>query len=81
MNILPSEFINNGIDAYLAKHAATSWKIYWLAISIVVVSFVSLPFIYVNVSIQEAGVIRPLAEKTEIRANITDNVWVLKLKA
>jgi multidrug resistance efflux pump len=79
MNILPSEFVNNGIDVYLAKHAATSWKTYWLAISIVVISLVSLPFIYVDVSVQEAGIIRPVIEKSEIRAAITeivDSVYV-----
>ena len=74
MNILPSEFINNGIDVYLAKHTATSWKIYWLAILIVIVSLISLPFIYVDVSVQESGIIRPVVEKTEIRSSITE--WV-----
>ena len=74
MNILPSEFINNGIDVYLAKHAVNSWKTYWLAISIVVISLISLPFIYVDVSVQEAGSIRPVVEKTEIRSSITE--WV-----
>jgi len=74
MNILPSEFVNNGIDVYLAKHATISWKTYWLAISIVVISLISLPFIYVDVSVQEAGIIRPVVEKTEIRSSITE--WV-----
>jgi multidrug resistance efflux pump len=74
MNILPSEFVNNGIDAYLAKHAATSWKTYWLVISVVVISLVSLPFIYIDVSVQEAGIIRPVIEKSEIKAAITEIV-------
>jgi multidrug resistance efflux pump len=79
MNILPSEVINNGIDAYLAKHATTSWKTYWLAISVVVISFISLPIIYVDVSVQETGIIRPVIEKSEIKAAITeivDSVYV-----
>ena len=74
MNILLSEFVNNGIDAYLAKHATTSWKTYWLAIFVVVVSLISLPFIFVDVSVQESGIIRPVIEKTEIRSSITE--WV-----
>jgi len=74
MNILPSEFINNGIDVYLAKHTVSSGKIYWLAILIVIVSLISLPFIYVDVSVQETGIIRPVVEKTEIRSSITE--WV-----
>jgi multidrug resistance efflux pump len=74
MNILPSEFVNNGIDVYLAKHATTSWKTYWLAIFVVVVSLISLPFIYVDVSVQEAGIIRPVIEKSEIKAAITEIV-------
>jgi multidrug resistance efflux pump len=76
---LPSEFVNNGIDAYLAKHAVTSWKTYWLAISVIVISLISLPFIYVDVSVQETGIIRPVIEKSEIKAAITeivDSVYV-----
>ena len=74
MNIIPSEFINDSVDSYIAKYSTTSQKIYWLVLIAIVVTIIALPFIYVDVSVQESGIIRPIAEKTEIRANITEFV-------
>ena len=74
MNNIPSEFIENSIDSYIAKYSTASQKIYWVVLIAVVVSLAALPFIYVNVSVQETGIIRPIAEKTEIRANVTELV-------
>ena len=74
MDNIPSEFIKDSIDSYIAQYSTTSRKIYWAVLIAVVVAFIALPFIYVNVSVQEPGVIRPVAEKTEIRSNITELV-------
>jgi len=74
MNIIPSEFIKDSIDAYIAKYSTTSQKIYWVVLIAIVATLAALPFIYVDVSVQESGIIRPIAEKTEIRANITEFV-------
>ena len=74
MNIIPSDFIKDSVDSYIAKYSTTSQKIYWLVLVAIVATLIALPFIYVDVSVQEAGIIRPIAEKTEIRANITDLV-------
>jgi len=74
MNLLPSEIIQNGIDAYLGKYAANSRKIYWIVIGFVVLLFCALPFIDVDLSVQDAGIIRPAAEKTEIRSSLTECV-------
>ena len=74
MSLLPSELISNSIDAYIAKHPTKSQQIYWVVLAAVVVAFVSLPFIYVDVSVQDAGIVRPATEKTEIKASITEFV-------
>lgn len=74
MNFVPSELIKNGIDAYLIKKTTASQWIYWLVLIAVVAALAALPFIYVDVSVHDAGVIRPIAEKSEIRASITE--WV-----
>jgi len=74
MSLLPSELISNSIDAYIAKHPTKSQKIYWVVLATVVVALVSLPFIYVDVSVQDAGIVRPATEKTEIKASITEFV-------
>lgn len=74
MNILPSDLIKNGIDTYLNKYTTSSRKIYLLVIVFVVVVLSALPFIDVNLSVQDAGIIRPAVEKTEIRSSITEQV-------
>ena len=74
MTLLPLELVSNSIDAYISKHPTNSQKIYWVVLVAVVAVFVSLPFVYVDVSVQDAGIIRPAAEKTEIKAPITEFV-------
>jgi multidrug resistance efflux pump len=74
MKLLPSELINNSIDAYIAKHTTKSQKIYWVVLCAVTAALALLPFIYIDVSVQDAGVIRPASEKTEIKASITEFV-------
>ncbi|WP_234998070.1 HlyD family secretion protein [Parabacteroides sp. Marseille-P3160] len=67
------------MDAYIDKHSTKSQKIYWLVLIVIVAAIVSLPFIYVDISVQDVGVIRPIAEKTEIKASLTefiDSVYV-----
>lgn len=79
MKILPSEFIQNNIDTYLYKHTTHSQKIYWVVLIVLAVALVSLPFIYVDISVQDRGVVRPISEKTELRSGISefvDSVYV-----
>ena len=74
MNIIPAEYIKDSVDSYFAKYSTTSHIIYWLVLIVTVAVIMALPFVYVDVSLQESGIIRPVAEKTEIRANITETV-------
>lgn len=74
MSLLPSDFIKNSMDAYIDEQTTKSQKIYWLVLFAVLAAIVSLPFIYVDVSVQDQGIIRPLAEKIELKAPITEFV-------
>ena len=77
--LLPNEFIENSIETYIYKHTTTSQKIYWVVLAAVTVALASLPFIYVDISVQGLGIIRPVAEKTEIKSPVTelvDSVYV-----
>lgn len=74
MNLLPSEIIQTGIDTYLGKYPTNSRKIYLLVIGFITIALVALPFIYIDISVQDSGIIRPVVEKTEIRSSITE--WV-----
>jgi len=74
MSLLPSELIENSIDAYIAKHPTKSQKIYWVVLVAVSIALISLPYIYVDISVQNSGVVRPAAEKTEINAPVSEFV-------
>lgn len=77
--LLPNEWIENSIETYLYQHRTKSQMIYWVVLAAVTATLVSLPFIYVDISVQGSGVVRPVAEKTEIKATITelvDSVYV-----
>lgn len=74
MNLLPSNLIANSIDAYIDKHPTKSQKIYWAVLIMLTVVIVSLPLVYVDISVQDVGVIRPAVEKTEIKSSITEFV-------
>lgn len=79
MSLVPSEFIKNSMDAYIDKHTTKSQRIYWIVLIAILAVIVSLPFIYVDVSVQDQGIVRPLADKTELKAPVSefvDSVYV-----
>jgi multidrug resistance efflux pump len=80
MNLLPSEFLKDSVDVYIVQHTTASHKIYWLVLIAVTVTLCSLPFVYVDVSVQDSGVIRPVVEKTEIIGSVTEIVDTVYVK-
>lgn len=72
--LLPNEWIENSIETYIYQHTTKSQKIYWVVLVAVTAALVSLPFIYVDISVQGSGVVRPVTEKTEITSAITELV-------
>lgn len=72
--LLPNEFIENCIETYIYKHTTKSQKIYWVVLLAITIALAALPFIYVDISVQGSGVVRPVTEKTEIKASITELV-------
>lgn len=77
--LLPGKWIENSIEAYLYQRTTVSQKIYWIVLVAVSVTLLSLPFIYVDITVQGSGVIRPVAEKTEIvspLSELVDSVFI-----
>lgn len=72
--LLPNEWIENSIETYIYQRTTKSQMIYWVVLAAITITFTSLPFIYVDISVQGGGIIRPIAEKTEIKAPITELV-------
>ncbi|MEG0454253.1 HlyD family secretion protein [Bacteroides neonati] len=72
--LLPNEFLENCIETYIYQHTTKSQKIYWLVLLVVTMALVVLPFVYVDISVRGNGVVRPVTERTEIKAAITEQV-------
>lgn len=72
--ILPKEWINNSIETYIYQHTTKSQIIYWIVLLATTTAIIVLPFIYINISIQATGSIRPVNEKTEITSPVSELV-------
>lgn len=72
--ILPEEWVENCIEAYLYQQHTKTQLIYVLTLIVVTLCLAITPFIYIDISIQESGVIRPVVEKTDIRSSISELV-------
>ncbi|RZM05845.1 MAG: HlyD family secretion protein, partial [Pedobacter sp.] len=56
---------------YLPRVTVRSQLIYTSVLLAVVICLAALPFIYVDVSVQAAGLIRPIAERSEIKSLVS----------
>lgn len=72
--LLPDEWIEDSIETYIYQRTTKSQVIYWIVLLFVMVTLVALPFIYVDISVQGNGMVRPIAEKSEINAVLTEQV-------
>lgn len=72
--LLPNEWIENSIETYIYQRTTKSQIIYWTALFAVTIALTALPFIYVDISVQGNGIVRPLAEKAEVVSPITEFV-------
>lgn len=72
--LFPSDIIQSTIEAYLPKVAVRSQLIYTLIIVSIFGILVSLPFIFIDISVQSNGIVRTVSEKTEIKSLISGTV-------
>lgn len=62
-----SEF-SYGLVTYLPRVSVRSQIIYTTVLVVVMLTLVALPFIYVDVSVQANGLVRPVSERSEVKA-------------
>jgi HlyD family secretion protein len=67
--ILPLGFMETTHEAYLPKVSAKGQLIYCTLLGLVIVTLISLPFIYVDISVRSMGEIRAISEKTDVILN------------
>jgi multidrug resistance efflux pump len=65
--LYPAEYGKDSIEQHLARHSSRSQAIYVTIVIVLLAGIASLPLLNVDVSVQSAGVIRPLTEKHEVR--------------
>lgn len=78
--LLSDEWIENSIEAYTYQHTTKTQIIYWLVLISISLSIVSLPYIYIDISIPSKGTIRPMIEKIEIKSTISEKVDSIYIK-
>jgi len=72
--LFPSDIIQSTVEAYLPKVAVRSQLIYTLILLSIFGILVSLPFVFIDISVQSNGIIRTVSEKTEIKSLISGTV-------
>ncbi|MDI9338912.1 MAG: hypothetical protein QM539_10890 [Alphaproteobacteria bacterium] len=77
--LLPATFLENTKNVYLPKLPKNWAWVYILLCIVICAAIASLPYLYVDISINATGIIRPSSERTEIKSSmsgIIDSVWV-----
>lgn len=72
--LTPQEVVEFTNEYHIARNTIRSQIIYTIVLLSVIVVIASLPFIYVDVTVQAEGLIRPATEKTIIKPIIQGNV-------
>ncbi|GLU56386.1 HlyD family secretion protein [Dyadobacter frigoris] len=77
--VLPPEFIETSLECYLPKVDVRSQAIYCTLIALVLGILISLPFLYVDISVKSIGEIRAISEKTEVKPLIGGEIKVIEI--
>jgi HlyD family secretion protein len=72
--LFPPEIIENTVECYHARISTRSKAIYGLILLMILLVFISLPFVYVDISSQSRGVIRSPYENTTIQSGLYGEV-------
>lgn len=74
MAILPPDYMQDCLESYIYKHTTRSQLIYIAVLVALVASIAALPFVEVDVTVQNGGMIRPVDERTELRTSVSELV-------
>jgi membrane fusion protein, peptide pheromone/bacteriocin exporter len=78
--LLPETFINNTTHLYLPQVRVRALWLYGIVLGAVVAAAVAAFFIAVNVSVSATGVVRSVAERTQIRPLVGGRVLSVRVK-
>jgi multidrug resistance efflux pump len=78
--LFPPEIIENTTESYLPSVSIRSQLIYIIVLVAIIGTFAATPFIFVDVSVQSDGIIRTVADKTEIHSLVPGLIADVKAK-
>jgi len=77
--ILPEEWIADSLENFLSHHHSKTNIIYIAVVITLIIFLLSLPFLYVDISVEGVGNIRPIKERSTLVSPVTeivDHVYV-----
>ena len=78
--LYPSQLIASSTESFLREVSVRSQVIYITVVVTVLGALVALPFIRVDVTVQSAGIIRPLGERNELRSLVAGTVTEVRVR-
>jgi len=78
--LTPFPQVQNSLECYLFKINTRSRAIYWIIISFFAILLISLPFIYVDVSVRSSGYLKSAVERQTIYASVQGKVTFTRIK-
>lgn len=72
--LLPTEWVSDSVDTYLYQKRPNRHVIYTVMLAAVSAAIISLPFVYVDITVQSSGFVRPNGEISVITAPMTETV-------
>lgn len=70
----PKEIIEYSTERHFSDFSVTSRAVYLSVLVFLIAALISLPFIYVDISIQSNGLIRPLTDKNIVTSPVSGRV-------
>jgi HlyD family secretion protein len=68
--IVPAERMEDTVEWFLAQEAVPGGAVYISVLAVLVLGLASLPVVRVPVSVRGTGLVRPIAERQEVRAGV-----------
>jgi membrane fusion protein, peptide pheromone/bacteriocin exporter len=66
--LYPFDHVEDSLESHLHRHSRRSQVVYVAVVAILVAALAALPVVRVGVSVQSSGIIRPVTEKHEVKA-------------
>ncbi|TYZ08694.1 HlyD family efflux transporter periplasmic adaptor subunit [Hymenobacter lutimineralis] len=76
----PTSIVPDTMEAYLPQVSVRSQLIYSIILTALLVLLCALPIVHVDVSVQSAGIIRPVGERNEIRPLVAGIVEKIRVR-